>query len=357
MLFSLNNTLNGRGYVPLPKHDKMNLKEFTSLNKETILSLISSKDIFTKYFGEFELYRSYRNPLRKDEQPSSKFFVTDEEDLLFYDFPKGKTYNCFSFVMEKFKIEYWEALKKIKDDFELDLTNQYVPSTIRKDKLEIKKRKKPRIQVTKREWENYDLDYWKSYGVSESTLNKFGVIPVIRVYLNKKLLMRSTKNNPIYAYQIKDKLKIYRPKAAKIDKWLGSVDKTYFHNFDGLGFLDRECIITSSLKDLMCLHDLGYKNVICPQAETINLPKKMIDSIRLSFKYVYIFYDNDNTGNEYAQKWADKYNLIKINTPDKTEKDISDYYKTYGKKLTSDLVKKLLTKIDNNDKSSETSEV
>lgn len=300
-------------------------------------------DIFTKYFGEFKLYTSYCNPLRKDEKPSSKFFVTDEGNILYHDFSTGSTCDCFGFVMKKFRIDYWESLKKIKDDFNLDLSKQYVPSVIKKEQAQIKKKESPLIQVVEREWTQSDLDYWIEYGITKATLIKFNVIPVSRVYLNKKNIMRHTTKNPIYAYRIHDKIKVYRPLTTRNDKWLGNISHKQFHNTDNLDFIGDICFITSSLKDLMCLYELGYTNVISPQGETVNIPKHLIDNLKFSFNRIILFYDNDEAGIKYAQKMCKKYNLEYIHTPDNTRKDISDYYKEYGREMCISLLDELVS--------------
>lgn len=320
----------------------MNSLDYVRLNKESILERITETDIFNKYFGEFKLYTSYCNPLRKDDNPSSKFFVTDEGNILYHDFSTGSTCDCFGFIMKKYKISYWESLKKIKEDFNLDLSNQYVPATIKKEVTLLKKKESPLIQVVERNWEQYDIDYWIQYGITTDILNKFNVIPVVRVYLNKKNIMRNTSKNPIYAFRIKDKLKIYRPLADKKNKWLGNIPQKYYHNLDNLDFVGDVCFITSSLKDLMCLYSLGYNNVISPQSESVTYPKHLIDTLKFSFNRVVIFYDNDTTGIECAKKMSEKYNLEFIYTPEDTKKDISDYYKEYGKKMCTRLIDELL---------------
>lgn len=100
-------------------------------------------------------------------------------------------------------------------------------------------------------------------------------------------------------------------------------------------------IITKSLKDVMCLDDLGY-NSICPQSESYNFTEKFMKELKDRFKKVIVFYDYDEAGLERASLVSNKFNISKINTGTSKYKDISDYYKQHHKSASKKLMKKLL---------------
>ena len=52
-----------------------------------------------------------------------------------------------------------------------------------------------------------------------------------------------------------------------------------------------------------------------------------------------IFYDNDTPGLVQAKKYSEQYNLPYIYLPLDGPKDISDYYKAFGKEATIKILK------------------
>ena len=83
-------------------------------------------------------------------------------------------------------------------------------------------------------------------------------------------------------------------------------------------------IITKSLKDVMCLYEMGY-NSISSSSETTFLPKNILESLKERWKHIVILYDRDKTGVAEARKYSKQFNLDAIFVHKRFKsKDISD---------------------------------
>lgn len=56
------------------------------------------------------------------------------------------------------------------------------------------------IQVEIRNWQQYELDWWAKYGITESTLKKFKVFSCKNVFLNGNLFYLEQPNQLVFGY-------------------------------------------------------------------------------------------------------------------------------------------------------------
>ena len=132
----------------------------------------------------------------------------------------------------------------------------------------------------------------------------------------------------MYAYKVYDRFKIYRPLASKYTKWRTNLTNRHVQ---GLAELPKEggnlLIITKSLKDVMCLYEMGFY-AISPSSETTFIPEDMLQSLRSKWKHIVILFDRDKTGMFKAREYSKKYKLdcIFVNKKFKA-KDVSDAVK------------------------------
>ena len=129
----------------------------------------------------------------------------------------------------------------------------------------------------------------------------------------------------MYAYKVYDKFKIYRPLASKYTKWRTNLTNRHVQ---GLAELPYEggnlLIITKSLKDVMCLYEMGF-NAISPSSETTFIPDDILKSLRHKWRHIVIMFDRDATGMTKAREYSKRYKMdcIFVNKKFKA-KDISD---------------------------------
>ena len=308
------------------------------LHTNVILRKISEYDIFMYYIPSFkEIGKKFNSELREDNSPTVSIIPYNGK-LLYKDFGiSDHTFDCFNYVKYKYNCSFIGALKIIDCDFNLGLSSK---------KSEIKftmglmayGRKSPNfvknpviIRKKKRQWNKQDATFWRKYLVSKKILNTFAVEPISHFWINNN---RFTCKSISYAFKFKNRYKIYSPYEEK-NKWLSNTKQTDVQGYNQLPNKGERLIITSSLKDVMCLHAAGY-NAIAMQSEMQIPDEKLISELKNRFNTIEILYDNDfnktnNPGQTMAKKICDLYGFKNICLPKQFEsKDPSDLVDTVG---------------------------
>lgn len=100
---------------------------------------------------------------------------------------------------------------------------------------------------------------------------------------------------------------------------------------------DDYLVITKSMKDVMLLHEFDIPS-IAPVSETVFLTDSHYKKLKDRFGKLILLYDNDYTGIKFMNKIRKKYDVMPLWLPFNGPKDISDYYKAYGKEKTQLLI-------------------
>jgi len=303
----------------------------TKVSKELILSKVTEYDIFRYYIGKnIKLGTIVKSPLRKEDNPSFGIFKSKSGVLLFNDFATSTKGDCFIFVSKLHNLTYNKTLKLIYDDlvrgcikqtdFGIEVRDEYKPS----DK---------EIIVQTRYYVDCDELYWSQFNISKNTVKLFDVKPIHHFWVDSiKSKILHTEDSPLYAYLVNGRYRIYKPLAKRIEKWRGNLSLFDIFGYNQLPDLGNLLIITKSLKDVMCLYELGF-NAIAPASETATIPEKIMDELKIRFNTIIVLYDNDSPGISAAKKICDKHALKSIIMPffdDIVTKDISDYIKLKG---------------------------
>ena len=187
------------------------------------------------------------------------------------------------------------------------------------------------IRKRKRNWNKQDANFWRKYLVSKKILNTFAVEPISHYWVNNN---RFTCKSITYAFRFNHRYKIYSP--YEIDrKWISNTRKTDIQGYKQLPKKGERLILTSSLKDVLCLYAAGY-NSIALQSEMQLPDEKLILELKNRFNKIDVLYDNDfdklnNPGQTMAKKICDLYGLTNICLPNEFEsKDPSDLIHKVG---------------------------
>ena len=316
-----------------------------SITKKNILNKVSEKDIYIYYLGDKWLTKkTILSPLRKEKNPSFGIYLSNS-GLKWKDFG-GTSGDVFSLIQYMYNLSFSEALKKIYNDLILNL------STINLRSLQTKtfqRQLKPsQIFIKPKIFTFRDIKYWDSFGISLKTLIKYKVKSVKEVWIDDYFFAKSTLNYLIFAYLFKEGIKLYSPFASIENKWRFEGNKDIISGYEQLSKNNDILILTKSLKDVMLLDELGY-NAISLQSENIYLRQSIVTKLLEQYKEIIIFYDNDKTGKSSSKQIVGKYSFKEIFIPNQySEKDISDFYKTYGKEKTKQILKKILYERNNN---------
>lgn len=294
-----------------------------NITLDWILSKVTEYDIYAKYIGQFKVGMIYNSPFRKDKNPSFGIYYSKRtKQLLFKDHGTGECGNVIKFVsLFTGKTEYNDILSDIVD--KLNITNntklvsskQYIQPT------------ETVIGVVRQEFTDVDINYWKQFNISINTLKKFNVNS-IKYYLCNGIVKGTYKReNPMYAYKVYNNFKIYRPLADKYTKWRNNLTDYDIQGYEQLPQKGDILFITKSMKDVMCLHEIGYP-AVSPSSESTFLPKDVLEQLKTRFKRIIILFDRDTAGVKRSRKLSRETGLeaMFINKKFKA-KDVSDAVK------------------------------
>ena len=330
-----------------PKYNERHL-----VDADEILTRVSDFNIFKYYYPDLDLNRNTKSPFHTDKNESLRIFWSSKfNKFMFKDFGgSGLRGDVFVFVSKLIGLNYYETLVKIIIDFNLDdyfnvdsdIKPLSKPTIYSPEQIKSFIKDSVVLEVRLRKWSQVDDNYWNSYGISTNTLDKYRVFPVSHIFINENIIV-ADKNAYVYT-ELKDSIlryKIYQPLSKKM-KWLNNMVEGTLSGWSQMADNGEMLIIASSLKDTMCLHDLGYENVIAPQTENYIHKPHIIDILKSRFKLIYIFYDYDEAGIRASNNICKMYNLRQLFTMDNKLKDPSDFYRAKGGELLKQLIKQQL---------------
>ena len=332
----------------------MNL-DFTfepKITKSYLLSQYSEETYMEYYLGIKVAKGLFCSPLRRDNTPTCSFYKNKSGELIFKDFNGSFYVNFISVVMEKYHVSYYKALQIIAEDFNLSKrhTDKVAVNPIKPSTTVFKDTGPADVRVEIKDFTKEELNWWNSYGITLDILKKFNVYSCKNIFLNGELFKTIYKDNFMFGYYggKKDNLELWRiyfPKQSNyrfLTNWPAK-------KIQGLKQLKKEgdiCVITKSMKDTMCLYSLGI-SAIAPNSENLFIADTILERLKSKFKYIIVLYDNDLPGIQNMRKIKKKHpELIYFYIPRHyNAKDISDFYKKYGKDKTLEFVKDNLNKL------------
>ena len=304
-------------------YDTTNIKDEVNITLDYILSKVTEYDIYAAYIGNFKVGMIYNSPLRKDKTPSfGCYYSKKTKQLMFKDHGTGECGNIIKFVsLFTGLTNYSDILNdivnklKITNDTKLVSSKQYIPST------------ETVIGIVRQDFTLTDINYWSQFNISIDTLKKFGVSS-IKYYLCNGIVKGIYKDtNPMYAYKVYNHFKIYRPLADKYTKWRNNLTENDIQGFKQLPKTGDILIITKSMKDVMCLYEMGI-SAISPSSESTFIPNKVLEQLKKRFKRIIILFDRDEAGVKYLRKMSLKTGLEGLLIHKKFKaKDVSDAIK------------------------------
>ena len=263
------------------------------------------------------------SPLRSDDKmPSFAIFPSKTGGLLFKDHGTGESGNALKFI------KLYKGIQT-RNELERELLRIVRLSNPTSNVATVTRTYTPRgdtdIGIVRQPFTEVDKKYWKQFHISIDTLKKFNVFSIKYFLCNRVVRGTYKEDSPMYAYKVYDKFKIYRPLASKYTKWRTNLTNRYVQ---GLAELPEEggnlLIITKSLKDVMCLYEMGF-SAIAASSETTFIPEDILKSLRSKWKHIVILYDRDRTGMLKARDYNRRYKLDCIFVHKKFKaKDVSD---------------------------------
>lgn len=305
------------------------------ITKEEILEKITQESIMERYFPyNINYNKTYCNPFRTDKSPGCTFKYDKDKRLLFIDWSKRKSYDCFEVCKHVLSSDMHNILKRISRDFNLSTNSFKDINKVRKTKVY---KKKQQVNVNSfslkteifDKWTTKSLVYWWQFGIEEEDLLRFNVIPCYKAYLGDYRVWTYSERNPMYRYKTEKGIQIYRPKASKIQgRFTQNLPPNHVLGLEQLPEKGEVLFITSSYKDVMVLYKLGLP-AICPIGESGIIDENILNDLKLRFSKIIINFNNDEAGIEGTER------LLKLHPSfeffyTEDEKDPADYVREYG---------------------------
>ena len=179
--------------------------------------------------------------------------------------------------------------------------------------------------------------------ITQEILKKFKVFSCKNVFLNQELFTIYKQNQLVFGYyggirEDIERWRIYYP-GHKRYKFISNWKSFRLQGSHVLPKKGDFVVITKSLKDVMVLYALGIP-AIAPISENCFVTDAQWEKLKERFKHKILLYDNDRAGKIASAKLRRKYPELHIMLiPNHTNaKDISDYYKMWGKDKTLELI-------------------
>lgn len=317
-----------------------------STSIEKVNDLYSDFDIAHKYLGITCVPEVINSPLRQDNNPSLGLFINNRTNSLWFkDFGSGEKGSLYDLLARMWNVSKDKVYDRILEDMP-------APALIRKHGVKVYRKSAGKVEVRVREWRDYDIAYWDSYGISLPWL-KFGEIyPISHIIITK-----NGHSYPIpaekYAYvyvERKDGIvsfKIYQP-YSKEYKWMSKHDSSVWDLWTKIPEKGDKLIITSSRKDALAIWSNTGIPALSLQGEGYIPKEHVVQQLKDRYNKVYVLYDNDfqseeNHGRMYGKMIAERFNVTQIEIPEKWEsKDPSDLVKNHGREVLREVIYKLV---------------
>lgn len=319
-----------------------------------VLKHITDQQIFQSYIPNIKFNQPMRSPLgERDDNPSfSVFWSFKYQKYLFKEHRYGWFGDCFDFVQRLYGFtSNTDALMQVCLDFGLD--QYYIKGYLKKGvvnippKLKVQNKRragKCNIRFTVRKWQDYDIEYWKQYGITKQWLDIAGIYPIKYFFINSATVI-ADKHAYVYV-ENKDGVKtykIYQP-YSEINKWTSNNNNSVWELWSMMPPSHDILVITKSRKDALSIMSTCNIPSISLQAEGTIPKKHIISELKQRFKNIYLLYDNDfdktkNYGRDYGRRLSDLFDIPQIELPEKYEsKDFSDLVKAKDSKFAKSIL-------------------
>ena len=325
-----------------------------SITLEDVLARTTEFDILYHYFNVSDLPTIIHSPLRQDNRPSFGLYTLDGKRVHYTDLATKDRGGLFDLLMKYWGESYKDMLNHLWKDLP-NFSNANVQFNSMKSERTYQyqslKSRNIDLQCKVREWKDYDIEYWASYGISLEWLKYADIYPI-----SHKIVIRDGQRYVFgadkYAYAYVERkegkvtLKIYQPYNKGGYKWSNRHDRSVISLWTKVPeYGDRICIC-SSMKDALCLWANTGIPALAIQGEGYGMSDTAIDELKRRYKEVFIALDGDKAGVEDSIKLQKDTAFKIIDCPliDKA-KDWSDIYHFYGKEALLKEFKKALENV------------
>lgn len=327
----------------------------SSFTLDDVLRVASEAQIVSYYLGIQKVPCIINSPLRQDRHPSFGLYSPNGTEINYIDFSTRDSGTIFTLLKNMWNLDYPEVFKRICQDFSKFNSKATVIKSSKCDVTSQGSSSNIDMKCKVREWKDYDLEYWASYGITLPWLKYANVYPIshkIIVKDGKEFVFGADKY--AYAYiefkEGKTTLKIYQPFNKRGFKWANKHDRSVISLWTKVPKTGDKIVVCSSLKDALCLWANTSIPAIAIQGEGYGISNTAINELKRRYKEVYILLDNDEAGLRDGEKLSASTGFINLVLPNiNGAKDVSDLYKSLeNKKRFKDIILNLFNNYQQN---------
>lgn len=310
----------------------------SSFTLDDVLRVASEAQIVSYYLGILKVPCIINSPLRQDRHPSFGLYSPNGTEINYIDFSTRDSGTIFTLLKNMWNLDYPEVFKRICQDFSKFNSKATVIKSSKCDVTSQGSSSNIDMKCKVREWKDYDLEYWASYGITLPWLKYANVYPIshkIIVKDGREFVFGADKY--AYAYvefkEGKTTLKIYQPFNKRGFKWANKHDRSVISLWTKVPKTGDKIVVCSSLKDALCLWANTSIPAIAIQGEGYGISDTAINELKRRYKEVYILLDNDEAGLRDGEKLSASTGFINLVLPNiNGAKDVSDLYKSLENK-------------------------
>lgn len=302
------------------------------------ISHLREADIAAFYLGVKSIPCLIASPLRPDKKPSFALFSNNGIEVGYIDYSTKEHGSIVDLLMKMWNCSYAEAKRRIVNDMGEVKLGTSIGKGSYSNRIPIRANSNIDLQCKVREWRQYDIDYWNSYGISIEWLKYADVYPIShKIVIKDDISYAFGADKHAYAYvefkEGKVTLKIYQPFNTNGFKWANRHDKSVISLWTKVPPQGEKICICASLKDALCLWANTGIPAIAIQGEGYNISTTAIKELKKRFKKIYVCLDNDKAGLRDGESLALKTGFINVVLPPfEGGKDISDFFKVVNNK-------------------------
>ena len=200
------------------------------------------------------------------------------------------------FVQAMYNLSRHDAIRKVWKDIVLESEDSLKP-------VRIEYPVKLDYEYMAGDLKEFELTYWRTMFIDKELLDFYQVRSLVSLRRAGKLMRQTKEDNPEFIYLFKERsFKTYRPYGDPGDKFRGQRNGKVLEGYNQLPPYGKILIVTSSLKDVIVLRNLGYY-AIAPSSETSwRYLVEMAPELSMRFEHIFILFDPDRAGIESATK-------------------------------------------------------
>ena len=301
----------------------------SSVSLEDVLGRVSEIDILSHYFGITEIPCVIHSPLREDKTPSFGFYTSNGRKIHWVDYATNNRGGTFDLLMQLWNCNYVECLNRIYNEM-VKQSVVLIKPTLYNMHITHKYNTNVELQCKVRDWKDYDIAYWKSYGITLQWLKWAEVYPISHKIVIKNGV-RHLFGAAKYAYAFVEHkenhttIKIYQP-FVKEYKWANGHNGSVISLWSKIPDKGERVIICSSLKDALCISCQLLIPTLAVQGEGYDMSISAINNLKSRYKRIYVSFDTDTPGILNTKRLAERTGFIPIIPDLGKSKDFSDYY-------------------------------